>query len=178
MLRGLGLQFLRGRNPRHQRQVNKDRILAPQFLPHLPNRFKKRQRLNVAHRAADLDNGHVCAIGRNLAHRVLDLVGHVRNHLYRLSQVIAAPLFQNDLLVDAPCCEVVIPRQRSMSEALIVPQVQIRLRPVIRYKHFTMLKRRHRSRVDIQIRVELHHVDAKAAALEQAADRRCRKTLA
>ena len=64
VLRGLGLQLLGGGDPRHQREVDKDRIFAAQLLAHLADGLKKRQRLDVAHRAADLDDGHVRAVGR------------------------------------------------------------------------------------------------------------------
>ena len=56
VLRGLGLQLLRRGNKRHQRDMHKQRILAPEFLPHLANRFNERQRLDVAYRAADFDD--------------------------------------------------------------------------------------------------------------------------
>jgi hypothetical protein len=69
VLRGLGLQLLRGGDPRHQREVDKDRVLAAQFLAHLADGLKKRQRLDVAHRAADLDDGHVAPLARPCAWR-------------------------------------------------------------------------------------------------------------
>ena len=78
VLRGLGLQLLRGGDPRHQREVDKDGVFAAQFLAHLADGLKKRQRFDVADGAADLDDGHVRAVGRDLAHGVLDLVGDVR----------------------------------------------------------------------------------------------------
>ena len=62
VLRGLGLQLLRGGDPRHQREVHEDGVFAAQFLAHLADGFKKRQRFDVAHRAADLDDGHVGAV--------------------------------------------------------------------------------------------------------------------
>ena len=177
MLRRFGLQLLRGRDPRHQRQMNKHRILAPQFLPHLANRLQKRQRLNVAHRPADLHNRHVRAVGRDLAHGVLDLVGHVRNHLHRLPQVVSAPLLQDDLLVDAPGGQVVVPRQRRVRKALVVAQVKIGLRAVVGHENLAVLKRRHGSRVDIQVRVKLHQVNAQPATFKQAPDGSSRKAL-
>ena len=102
----------------------------------------------------------------------------MRNHLHRLAQVVAAPLLQDDLLVDAPRRQVVIARQRRMREPLVVPKVQIGFRAVVGHKNLAMLERRHRSRIDVQIRVKLHHVHAKTAALEQASDRCGRKALA
>ena len=170
VLRGLGLQLLRGGDPRHQREVDEDRVLAAQFLAHLANGLKKRQRLDVADRAADLDNGHVRAVGRDLAHGVLDLVGDVRNDLDGFAEVVAAPLLQDDLLVDAAGGEVVVARERRMGEALVVAQVEVGLGAVVGDKNLAVLEGRHGARIDVEIGVELHHVDAQAAALKQAAD--------
>ena len=138
---------------------------------------KKRQRLDVAHRAADLHQRHVRAVRRHLAHGVLDLVGHVGNHLDGLAQVVAAPLLQNDLLVDAPGGQVVVARERRVGEALVVAQVQVGLRAVVGDKDLAVLEGRHRSRIDVEVGVELHHVDAQAAAFQQTADGGRRQTL-
>ena len=178
VLRRLGLQFLRGSDPRHQREVNEYRVFAAKFLPHLADGFEERQRLDVAHRPADLDDRHVRAIGRNLAHGVLDLVGDVRNDLNGLAQVVAAALFQDDLLVDPAGRKVVVARERRMREALVVAQVEVGFRAVVGHKDLAVLERRHGSRVDVEVGVELHQVHAQAAALEQAADRCRGKTLA
>ena len=43
VLRRLGLQFLSGGDPRHQREVDKNRVFAAQFLAHLADGLKKRQ---------------------------------------------------------------------------------------------------------------------------------------
>ena len=177
VLRRLGLQFLRRRNKRHQRHVHKQRVLAPQFLPHLPDRFDERQRLDVAHRAADLDDRDIHIL-RDLLHRRLDLVGDVRNHLHRLAQVVAAPLFGDDLLVDPPGRPVVVARKFGVREALVVAEVEISFRPVVGDENFAVLKRRHRSRIDVQVRIELHQVDLQPAALQQAADRSRGQSLA
>ena len=100
------------------------------------------------------------------------------NDLDGLAQVVAAPLFQNDLLVDAAGGEVVVARQRRMGEALVVAQVEVGLGAVVGDKDFAVLEGRHGSRIDVEIGVELHHVHAQAAALKQAADGGRRQTLA
>ena len=177
VLRGLGLQLLGGGNPRHQREVDKDRVLAAQFLTHLADGLEKRQRFDVAHRAADLDNGHVGAVGGHLADGVFDLVGHVGNHLNGLTQVVAASFLQNDLLVDAAGGQVVVARQDRVSEALIMAQIEVRLGPIVGDKDLAVLERRHGARIDVEVGVELHHIHAQAAAFKQAADGRSRQTL-
>ena len=106
VLRGLGLQLLRGGDPGHQRHVDEDAVVAALLVAHLADGFQKRQRFDIAHRAADLDD-HDVHVGRHFAHRGLDFVGDVRNHLHGLAEIIAAPLARDDLLVDAAGGEVV-----------------------------------------------------------------------
>ena len=42
MLRRFRLQFAGGGNIRNERNVNKNRVVAPDFIADLPNRFQKR----------------------------------------------------------------------------------------------------------------------------------------
>ncbi len=158
--------------------MDKDGVLAAQFLAHLADGLEEGQRLDVAHRAADLDDGHVGAVGRDLAHGVLDLVGDVGNDLDGLAQVVAAALLQDDLLVDAARGQVVVARKRRVGEALVVAQIEVGLRAVVGDKDFAVLEGRHGSRIDVEVGVELHHVDAQTAALQQTADGGRGQTLA
>ncbi len=87
--------------------MHKHSILAPQLLPHLPDRLEKRQRFDVADGPANLHNRDV-ALGCYFTHRVPNLVRHVRDHLHGFSQIIPAPLLGDDLLVDAPRRQIVI----------------------------------------------------------------------
>ena len=178
VLGGLGLQLLRGRDPRDEGEMDEHGIFAAQFLAHLADGFEKRQGLDIADGAADFDDGDVGAVGRNLAHGVLDLVGHVRDDLHGLAEVVAAALLENDLLVDAAGGEVVIARQRRMGEALVVAEVEVGFGAVVGDEHLAMLEGRHGAGIDVQVGIELHHVDAQAAALKQAADGGGGETLA
>ena len=137
----------------------------------------KRQRLDVAHRAANFHNRYVHIL-RHFLHRRLDFVGDVRNHLHRLAQIIAAALFGDDLFVEPARGPVVVARKFGVGKALVVAEVEIGFRAVVGHKNFAMLKRRHRARIDVQIRIKLHQVDFQPAAFQQAADRSRRQSLA
>ena len=52
----LGLELARGLDERHQREVDVDHVLAPDVLLQLADRLEERQALDVADRAADLDD--------------------------------------------------------------------------------------------------------------------------
>ena len=92
---GLVLSSPAARDVRHQGHVDVDGVLLADVVLHLPDRLEERQGLDVADRAADLDDDDVDAAGRLADHR-LDLVGDVRDHLHRLAQVLAAPLLLDD----------------------------------------------------------------------------------
>jgi len=55
VLRGLGLDLLRGAEVRHQRQVDVQGVVAAELDTELADGLEERQRLDVADRAADLD---------------------------------------------------------------------------------------------------------------------------
>src|SRR5579872_2176955 len=57
-------------------------------------------------------------------------------------------------------------------------QIQVGFRSIVGDKNLSMLEWRHRARIDVEIRIELHQVDFEAPALQQAANRCCRQSLA
>ena len=59
VLRGLGLELTGRGDVRHQREVNEDRVLAADVVAELTDGFEKRQRLDVADRAANFDDHDV-----------------------------------------------------------------------------------------------------------------------
>ena len=147
----LGLELARGRDPRHQRQVDEQRVLAAHFLAELPDRLEERQRLDVADRAADLGDHHVVP-RRGAPDGGLDLVGDVRNHLHRGAEVFAAPFLADDVLVDPAGGDVVLLRERPIDEALVVAEVEIGLGAVVGDVDLAVLERRHRARIDVDVR--------------------------
>ena len=73
----------------------------------------------------------------------------------------------------APESDVVRLREGPVDEPIVVTKVQVGLCSVVGNEHFPMLKRRHRSRIDVEVGVELHDRHAHPALDEQSADR-CR----
>ena len=88
-----------------------DGVAARQVVAELADRLEERQALDVADRAADLDQHEVDAVVA-VEHEFLDGVGDVRDHLHGAAEVVAAPLLGDDVLVDAPGGDVVVPRGR------------------------------------------------------------------
>ncbi len=142
-------------------------------------RLEERQRLDVAHRAADLDDRHVGLGGERQAHdAALDLVGDVRDDLDRAPQVVAAPLLGEDRVVDLARGHVVAAGHRDTGEALVVAQVEVGLGTVVGDEHLAVLERAHGPGIDVEVGIELLDRDAQATRLEQQAQRGRRDPLA
>ena len=179
VLRRLRLQLAGGVDERHERDVDVDDVLGPRLAPELPDRLEERERLDVAHRAADLadDDIDVRRLCRP-ADPLLDLVRDVRNDLNGGAEVLALPLLSQHGVPDAPGRVVGVSGQVLVDEPLVVPDVEVRLRAVLRHEDLAVLEGAHGSRVDVQVRVELLHLHLQAAGLEQTAERRRDDSLA
>ncbi len=156
VLRRLRLELARRRDERHEREVDEQRVLASHVVAELTDRLEERQGLDVADRAADFDD-HDVGLGREPAHGRLDLVGDVRNHLNRRAEEFAASFLGDDVEVDAARRDVVRLRERAIDESFVVAEVEIRLGAVVGDEHLAVLERRHRPRIDVQVRIELQH---------------------
>src|SRR5271163_3903162 len=119
VLRGLRLDLARAADNGHERQMHVDAVVASQLDSELADRFQKRQRLDVAHGAADLDHAHIGAVGSHLD-ASLDLIGDVRNHLHGGAEIVASALLRDDPLVDAARREIAVAARGRTNEALVM----------------------------------------------------------
>ena len=117
-------------------------VAAADVLAHLADRLEERQRLDVAHGAAHLDDDDVrLAVTRDALDALLDLVGDVRDDLDRAAEVVAAALLGDDRLVDAAGGDVGELGQVLVDEALVVAQVEVGLRAVVGDEDLAVLVR-------------------------------------
>src|SRR5206468_10192207 len=93
--------------------------------------------------------------------------GDVWNHLNSCAHIIAAPFLQNDSLVNLAAGEIVVPREHAIGESLVMAKIEISLRAVIEHVDFAVLKRIHRSGIDIEIRIKLLEYNTQTARFEQ-----------
>ena len=172
VLGGLGLELAGGLEVGHEREVDEAGVLGAGLEAELARGLEERQALDVARDAADLAQddvrrGLVAVRLAGRADRGLDLVRHVRHDLDRPAEVAAGALAGEDGRVDAAGGEVARLRAGDAGEALVVAEVEVRLRAVVRHEHLAVLVGRHRAGVDIEVGVELLHEDAVAAALQE-----------
>jgi hypothetical protein len=147
---GLVLSSPADGNERQQRQVDIEARAPAEVLPELPDGLEERQRLDVAHRAADLGQHEIDVVGAG-GDELLDGVGDVRDDLHGGAEIVAAALPVDDVLVDAARGDVVEPARGDPGEALVVPEVEIGLRPVVGDEDLAVLIRAHGPRIDVQV---------------------------
>jgi hypothetical protein len=145
-------------------------LFGPVAQAHLAHGLQEGQRFDVADRAADFDDGHVHLVrGADAGAALdvfLDLVGDVRDHLHRLAEVVAAAFLLEHALVDLAGGEVVGLAHARGDEALVVAQVEVGFGAVVGDEHLAVLERRHRARIDVDVRIELDESDFEAARFE------------
>ena len=158
MLRGLGLNLVRGGDVGHQRNVDAAYVLGAGIFAVLADRLDKRLALDVANGAAQLGDDHVgSGLLFNGAEAGLDGVGHVRNHLHGTAQKVAAALASDQVAIDRSRGEVGIAGKVLVDKTLVMTQVKVGLIAVLSNKDLTMLVRAHGARVNVEIRVGLLH---------------------
>ena len=179
VLGGLRLELAGVADVGHEREVDEHAAPAPDLDRELADRLEERKRLDVADGAADLGDDHVrVARLRDQRDALLDLVGDVRNHLDRAAQVVAAALAADDRVVDAARGDVRDAARVDVREALVVAEVEVGLGAVLGDEHLAVLVGRHRSRIDVDVGIELLQRDGQPAGDEQTPDRGRRDPLA
>jgi|GEM_PF-6786723 len=170
MLGGLGLEFLGCREEGDVCQVDTQCVTA-QFPLHLADGLQIWQRLDVAHRAADLGDDEIIFI--LVAEQLdvsLDFVGDVRDDLYCLAEVITAPFLVDDAFIDASGGYVVGTGRLDAEETFVMSEVEVGFMPVYRHIALAVLIRIERAGVDIDIGVKLLYRDLVSPRLQQFAD--------
>jgi hypothetical protein len=136
----------------------------------LPDRFKERQPFDIARGAADFRDEHIgFGLFGDLVDPVLDFIGHVRNDLDRLAQIIAAPFPVQDGLIDLAAGQIVEAGQLGAGKPLVMAEIEIGFRAVIQHIHFPVLERVHGPRIDVEVGIELLQGDFESAILQQGA---------
>ncbi len=159
-LGGLGLHLLRSAQIGNQSHVDQNRVVAADLVLELSDGLQERLAFDVAYRAAHLDNGDPGIFISEIAvEAALDLICDMGDHLYRAAAVIAAALFLQNGPVDLARSHVGVLAQIFVDKTLIMTQVQIGLRAVLRDEHFAVLDGIHRAGIDIDIGVKFLHRD-------------------
>ena len=124
----------------------------------LTDGFQERLALDIAHRAAHLDNGDTGLFVRIITIKtVFDLVCNMGNYLHGTSAKVSAALFLQYGPVDFSGSHVGILIKIFVDESLIMTKIQVSLAAIVSNENFTVLDRVHGTRVDIDIGVKFLH---------------------
>ena len=178
VLGGLGLQLLRRTDERHQGDVDEEHAVPTHVLTHLASRLEERLGLDIADGPADLGDDDIDIVPCLGAHRGLDRVGDVRDHLDGVAEILTPAFLRDHRGVDLAGGDVRVRGEALVEEPLVVSDVQIGLGAVLGDEHLTVLERVHGARVHVEIRVELLHRHPQSATAQQHPERRCCQPLA
>ncbi len=142
----------------------------------LPITLHEQQGLDVLARGTDRRCKHRLTGAE--PHAALDLVRHVRDDLHRGTEVIAATLLGDHAAVDAAGREVAVAASDGADESLVVAKVEVGLGAIRGDEHLAVLKRTHRTGIDVEVRVQLDHADLETARFEYGAEGGRRNALA
>ena len=173
---GLGrlrLQLAGGLDVGNQGDMDQDGVFVSHIVLELADGLQKRLAFDIAHGAAHFDDGDAGLILCAAVETAFDLIGNMRDYLDRAAAVIPAPLPLQDGPVDFSGGDVGISGEGFVDEALVVPQIQIRLGSVVRHEDLSVLHRVHGARIDIDIGVKFLHGDPIAPGLQKAAQGGC-----
>src|ERR1035438_3909023 len=109
---------------------------------------------------------------------VFDFVRDVRNDLDGLAKIFSLALVVQHGLINLTAREIVQARELDVGEPLVMAEVEVGFRAVVEHITLAVLIRRHRARINIEIRVEFLQRDLEAAIFEQRAERGSGKTFA
>ena len=172
MLRGFGLRFVRARDIRHQRHVEKQAVAAAHLGGHLADGFEKGLGFDVAGGAADFRDHHIG--GGLFADRIdkgLDFARDMRDNLHRFAQILPGALFVEDIPVYFAGGQIGVFVQIFVDKALVMAEVEVGFCAVLGDEDLAVLERAHGARVDIDIGIKFLRRHFQPAAFEQAAER-------
>ena len=164
---------------RHQCHMDEQAVGRARLQRDLPHGLHKGLGLDIADGAADLRNNHV-SIGL-LAYPVdefLDLVGDMGNDLHGRAQILALTLLVQYVPVHLAGGQIGILVQVFIDKALIMAQVQVRLRAVLGNVDLAVLIGTHGARIHIDIRIQLLGRHLQPPGLQKASQRGRRNALA
>ena len=158
------------RDVRNERYVNVEAVVFADFFFDLTDRFEEREAFDIADRTADLCDNDVNVFA-DAIYFFFDRIRDMRNDLYRTTEIVTAAFFADNGPVDLACRYVRVFGKVDINETFIVAEVEVSFCAVVRYEYFTVLIRAHRTRVDIDVRVEFLNRYFESAIFEQSAER-------
>ena len=169
MLGWLAFQLSGAGDGNDERNMDIQHIFPALFHRYLPDGLQIGLAFDIPYRAADLADDH---IGVAILHGIdppLDLIGDMRDDLYRAAEIAPLPLPVQHRPKDLAGGNAGIAVQGFIHKPLIVAQIQVGFGAILGHKDLSVLKGAHGAGINIEIRVELLIFDPQAALLQQSA---------
>ncbi len=143
--------------------MEEEDVVAADLVPDLAHCLEERQGLDVADRAAHLGDHDVDIRPGHAPDPRLDLVRDVRDDLHGVAEVLPAPLLRDDGRVHLTGRDVGRAVEVGVEEPLVVADIEVGLGAIVGDEDLTVLERVHRSRIDVEVRIQLLHRHAETA---------------
>lgn len=156
MLQSFAFHLTRSRDMKKRDYMNEHYVFSSQFPSQLSQRFDKMRTFNISYCSSNFDDSYIFPF-RSSTDPIFHFIGDMRDHLNGLSEIFSFSLFLDDRKINLSGRNTTISRQFFIDKSLIMSKIQISLKAILGHKGFPMLKRRHRSRIDLQIRIQFHH---------------------
>ena len=135
--------------------MHHEQIFFRQFPLQLTNCLDIRKTFNVTNCSADLGNNDIiipCLT--KFSHSAFDLIGNMRDHLYRFAQVSSFSFFCDDCLINTAGCYIVSLGSVDIQKTFTVANVKICFGAIFRHIAFPVLVRIKCSRININVGIE------------------------
>src|SRR5690349_16080580 len=136
-------------------------MLTAPIPTELADRLKKRKAFYVTDRAANFTNSDIKP-SRSSEDALFDFIGDMRNNLDRPAQVIAFAFTRDYRVIHLAGSESILATHVGRDVPLIMPKVEVGFSAVVGDVDLTVLKRIHRARIDIDVRVHFQQRDFQA----------------
>ena len=140
LLTRLCFQFCGSLQVGEQCAVEEEDVAVADFKCELSHRFEERQALDIPDCATEFGDQHIHIVFAALVNPLFDFVGYVGDDLDRGSEIVTAPLFLNDPLVNLPGGQIIEAAEFARGETLVVPEVEVGLGPVVEDIHLSVLE--------------------------------------
>ena len=155
-LRGLGLLFVHTRRNRDVGEVNENGVVFTNFVAQLTSGFDVELVFKVSHGTTDFNQQDIgFFLVRDSVELFLDKVGHVRDKLHGMSQVITVAFLFENHLEDAAHGEAPVLFGRHVQKTFVVAEIHVAFAAIIQNKNFAVFGRIHCARVRVQVTVAL-----------------------
>ena len=152
--------------------MHKQTVVLPPLVGNLPNRFEKRLTFYVSCGTAYFRENDVgVAFLPHLVYKAFYFVCDMGNNLHGFSEIFPLALLVEHVPIHLSRREIAVLVEIFVDKPLVVPQIEVGFRAVLRHINLSVLIRTHCARVHVDVRVHFLSRHFQPARFEQPPDR-------